>query len=177
MIGGVTRRGFKSRADDGEAKDAQHANEFESSRGENPRPNTLVLSPLAQSICGEGCNYRAFSPLSGPAPRPRAARCGRYDYEMQTTDAARRDAPAINNRAHSATLTGRVKLTSAKAAKGATQPATSITAGRSNVQPLELQACRLLGGVAGGGCFFIKNTPTPATPSHVRATRGNWVVA
>jgi hypothetical protein len=98
-------------------------------------------------------------------------------HDRHTMEAVRRDAQSLNNRAHSAAPHGRVEPTSAKAAKAGAQPGTTTTAGRSNVELPEFHPPTLLGGVAGGGCFFIKNTPTPATPSCVRGIREMGVVA
>lgn len=159
--------GVKTTAADARGNaDAPLAKQFKRAEARSHDLDSLSLLRRGHSLVG-----------ATSASRPPTARRGRSDHEMHTIDAARRDAPATNNRAHSAAPTGRVQPTSSKAAEGATHPATTITAGRSNVQPPELQACRLLGGVAGGGRFFIKNPPTPATPSHVRAIREWGVVA
>lgn len=88
MIDGLTRRGFKSRADDGEVKDAQHANQLERAGERTPRPTTWFSLCRAHRLCGGSGGNRTFSPLFpvlGLAPRPRAARCGRHDDTMYAT--------------------------------------------------------------------------------------------
>jgi hypothetical protein len=155
-LGGV----FMCPPSDKRGTDAPLANQSQRAEARSHDLDSLSLSRRGHSLVG-----------AASASRPPAARSGRSDHGMHTIDTARRGAPTDNKRAHSSTLPAGVVPPSPESAEAGMQAGTTETTGRKPVHLSEFHPSTLFGGVSGGGRFFIKNPPTPATPSHARGIR------